>query len=130
MTPMAITAPELPKWRKRLEWHFGEMCASGQFTPDDLAQQIERRERQLWVALDGEEVRCAVLTMVQADRLSTVTVTHCVGAGYRDWLHMWPVLEGWAREMGSQRIEALARPGWERVLTGMRKTHVLLEKRL
>lgn len=130
MTPVAVPASDLDLWLDRIGWHLAEMCASGQFEPEDLVEQIRRRERQLWLAVDGDDVRCALLTIVQADRFSTVTVTHCVGSGFRDWLHLWPVIEEWARQIGSKRVEALTRPGWERVLTGLRKTHVLLEKRL
>ena len=131
MTPIAVPAPELDAWLPRIEWHLKSFCRSGQWTPEELVEQIRSRDRQLWVVFDGE-VRAAVLTAVMADRLNTVQVTHCAGRGAGDWLHLWPVLEGWARDIGAKRIEAVARPGWERKLKdmGMRKTHVVLEKRL
>ena len=131
MTPVPVTAERLDDFLPFLEWHLEQFAANGQFRPDDFVTQIRQKDRQLWIVWD-KEVKAAMLTSVMADRLDTVLVTHCAGKDFKDWLHMWPVIEGWAREFGAKRIEVIARPGWERVLRpfGMKKTHVVLEMRL
>jgi len=95
----------------------------------DLIEHIRDRTRQLWIAFDGR-VRAVVLTQVGDDRLKTVRITHVAGDGFEEWAHMRSIIKAWAREMGSRRLEAIARPGWERVAREMRKTHVVLEERL
>jgi hypothetical protein len=95
----------------------------------DLIEHIRDRTRQLWIAFDGR-VRAVVLTQVGDDRLKTVRITHVAGDGFEEWAHMRSIIKAWALEMGSRRLEAIARPGWERVAREMRKTHVVLEERL
>lgn len=75
-------------------------------------------------------MRAACLTLVNKDRLKSVSVTHCAGDGMGDWFHMLGMIEAWAKDIGAERMEVICRPGWERVLKDMRKTHVILEKRL
>lgn len=132
MTPVAVPSEQLDEWLPRVEWHFASFCRNGQWEPEDLIEQIRDRQRQLWLVTDGEDVLCALLTSVLADRMDTVHVSHCAGSGMHRWAQMFDVIEAWARELGAKRIEAVTRPGWERVLKGMglEKTHVVLEKRL
>lgn len=126
-----VPASDLDMFLPLLGWYFDQFAANGQFTPEDFIDQIRDRKRQLWVIVEGD-VKCAMLTSLLEDRLNTVVVTHCCGRDMREWLHLWPVIEGWAREIGAKRIEVVARPGWERVVGkfGLKKTHVVLEKRL
>lgn len=126
-----VRADELDDVLPLIGWHLDQFSATGQFTPEDFVAQIRNRERQLWLVI-SDDVKCVMLTSVLADRLDTVLVTHCCGHDMAEWLHLWPVIEAWARELGAKRIEAITRPGWERVLKkfGMEKTHVVLEKRL
>jgi hypothetical protein len=132
VTPRAVPAGEIDDWLPRIAWHLAEFAANGATTPDELIADLRDRQRQLWLVDDDGDVLCALLTQVMGDRLWTVRVTHCAGRDYERWLDLWPVIEEWAREIGSKRIEALARPGWQRPLKafGMVPTHVLLERRL
>jgi hypothetical protein len=41
-----------------------------------------------------------------------------------------PELEDYARKNGATRMRSVFRPGWERLLPGYRKTHVVMEKAL
>jgi len=131
VTPVPVPATELDKWLPQIGWHIESFCRNGQWEPDDFIGQIRSRDRQLWLVVD-DEVKAALVTSVLGDRLNTVQLSHCCGKGMGEWLHLWPVIEAWARDIGAQRIEAITRPGWERVLKdmGLKKTHVVLEKRL
>lgn len=121
-----VPANEARYWKRELAWNFERFCADGSIDPDELWDDIENMRRQLWVV----KGKAAVLTTVRPDKLKTCVVTHAAGRDMRGWVHLWEYLENWAREIGCERIEAVARPGWERVLKDMRKTHVILEKRL
>jgi hypothetical protein len=126
-----VPAKELDEWLPRIEWHLASFCENGQLTPDRLIRDIRGRDRQLWIGLD-EEVRAVALTEVLDDEFQSVHVSHCAGNGFREWFHLWLGIEAWARERGARRIETTCRPGWERPLKtlGLRRSHVLLEKRL
>lgn len=130
MQAVPVRAEYLAAWVPLIRDHIEALCANGQWEPEQLLDQIASRDRQLWVARDDERVRAVVLTAVLTDNLKTVQLTHATGDGMPEWLHLFSVIEEWARAIGAKRIEAVARPGWERVLKDMRKTHVILEKRL
>jgi hypothetical protein len=131
MKAIAVTADDLGQWLPEVWPFLAEICRPGYYEPADIVADLEARKRQLWLAHDGK-VRAVVLTQVQADRLGTVRVAHVAGDGLAGWLHLWGVIEAWARDMGARRIEAVARPGFERALApfGMKKTYVTLEKAL
>ena len=124
-----VPSAELDGWLDQIEWHLNSFCESGLFTPDDLIADIRACDRQLWLAVDTR-VRAACLTLVNEDRLKSVSVTHCAGDGMLEWFPMLGLIEDWARDIGSKRFEVICRPGWERVLRDLGKTHVILEKRL
>lgn len=132
MRVVPVPANVLDEYLPKIGWHLDQFSANSQFLPEDFVAQIRDRERQLWLAEDAGEIKCVMLTSVLSDRLDTVLVTHCCGHDMSEWLRLWTVIEAWARERGAKRIEAVARPGWERMLSrfGMKKTHVVLEKRL
>jgi len=129
LTPVAVPADRLDEWLPLIQWHLDQFAASGEWAPVDLIGHLRDRTRQLWIAFDGR-VRGVALTQVGDDRLRTVRITHVAGDGFREWADLRDVIKAWARELGSQRLEAVARPGWERVAREMRKTHVVLEERL
>lgn len=131
MRLLGVPAGDLDAWLPRIGWHLDQFAANGQFTPADFIEDIRQRDRQLWVGLDGG-IKAVALTMVLGDRLKSVCISHACGENPASWLGLWDGLEAWAREIGARRIETQCRPGWERVLKGkgLRKAHVLLEKRL
>ena len=131
MTPIPVTTGMLDDFLPFLAWHFAEFTKGGQISSGTMIEQLRSGQRQLWVAWE-DGIRCAVLTMVLDDLRKTVLVSHGAGEGMQDWVGLWPVIEDWARDIGADCIEVNARPGWERVLRdyGLKKTHVVLEKRL
>jgi hypothetical protein len=119
----------LDEWLDQIGWHLGSFCESGLFEPEDLIADIRNRDRQLWLAVD-DRVRAVCLTLVNEDRLKSVSVTHCAGDGMGEWAYMLGLIQDWARAIGSKRFEVICRPGWERILKDVKKSHVILEKRL
>lgn len=124
-----VSNEEVSEWIEPLDWHFRSFCGDGSLNPGDLWDDVACKRRQLWVAM-AEKPLAAVLTTVRDDNYQTCVLTHAAGEDMRSWLHLWDKIEAWAKGIGCERIEAIARPGWERVLRDMKKTHVVLEKRL
>ena len=115
-----------------IEEFLAEFTERGKYTVSDLIEEIEARDRQCWAVLHGQEVRAVALTQISGVRKRVCHVTHLTGDGLNEWKDAFLTIESWARSQGCVRIEALARPGYERVGKpyGLRKSHVLLEKDL
>jgi len=124
-----VLSTELDEWLPRIGWHLEKFCANGQWEPSDLISLIRSRQSQLWIAAN-HEIKAVMLTEVGTDRLKTVTITHLAGKDRSEWLHLLADIKAWAVELGSKRLKAVTRPGWERVLADFKKTHVILEVRL
>lgn len=92
-----------------------------------------RRDMQLWLAAgDGEnpiEAVC-VTEIVAYPREKRCGIVFCAGRNAARWLHHLEAIENWARKQGCAALELQGRPGWERLLEGWDKTHVLLRKRI
>lgn len=127
-----IPGAEIRKYSRFLTPYLQEFTGNGQWHVEDLLDHIESRERQCWLVMKENSPRAVALTQISDDRLSTCRITNVTGTGLREWSDAYLEVESWARSIGSARLEALARPGYERVGKpyGLRKTHVLLEKDL
>mgnify|MGYP000297362435 CR=1 FL=1 len=133
MTPRAFDTPaQIDAFAPAIRWHLEEFAKNGEATPQDFIDQIRDTHIQLWLVEDGGKVVCALLSKINANRLKTCEITHCAGANYSQWVGLWGIVEGWAKDIGCKRIKAITRPGWERPLKtfDMKKTHVVLEKEL
>lgn len=104
--------------------------------PEHSLREIQENVRdlswQLWMVWDTDKARCVAvigteLHTGQDDRISA-HILFCAGRGVRDWVHVINGLENWARDNGAYRIRGMMRPGWERLINGYRRTHVVLEK--
>jgi hypothetical protein len=87
---------------------------------------------QLWLALDGAEIACALLTDIAVyPRMRTMRCIGVVGHRPRRWMHLLAAVErAAAQNFGCQRMEALHAPGHERLLKtgGWRLYHFWSEK--
>lgn len=131
MKVIAVKHDETRHWIDRLDWHFREFEKNEVLSAPQLWADIREKQRQLFVVVD-QEVKAVVLTRIADDEAQSCVVTHAAGYDRPSWQHLWRVLEGWAASIGCKRIEAITRPGWERILKDfqMKKTHVVLEKDL
>lgn len=120
-----------PDLRAKIEPFLSKFTNRGQVTTDDLVKQIKSRTRQLWLVAETD-IRAVLLTQIDSDLTKTCRITHLTGVGRKEWEHLFPKIEDWARSQGCTRFEALARPGWSRIgqRYGLKSTHVLLEKDL
>lgn len=132
MRLIGIPRDQLDGVAERLTPFLGEFLEGGRYTIDDRLEDIRRGDRQCWMILDKGQIRAVALTQISAERFKTCWITHLTGEGLREWATAFNEIEAWARHMGCTRIEAVARPGYERFgeRFGLRKTHVVLTKEL
>jgi hypothetical protein len=104
------------------------------FDTGDLLQRASKGTLQLWVAWDiAERNALGVMgteTGIGHNNQMLVTILFAAGDEMERWRGQMSEVEDWARSIGASRIKTWARPGWERLLPGFKKTHVMLEKEL
>jgi len=100
-------------------------------TEDEIRKDIESGEGQLWIAWDGEGVKGVCITYVlQHTKSKVCRIWLCTGTEMNLWHHHLATIEAWSKEQGCDTIDAVVRPGWEKIMSNYRKTHVVLEKKL
>ncbi len=102
----------------------------GSHTLEEVLDDITSGRGQLWAAWSHEEgILGCMITFVVPHPLKTVCrIWMCVGRERKRWVHHLATIEAWAKEAGCTSVIAVVRPGWEKVLTDYRKTHVTLER--
>jgi hypothetical protein len=109
---------------------------------DDYREDLESGRKQLWLALEisrlDDEISSsnhailglAVTSIEDYRRLRCCSIYICTGKQMNKWLHFIYEIEKWAHEQGCKRMINYARPGFERLINGYTKTHIILEKDL
>ncbi len=96
---------------------------------DDIAAAIETGRMQLWLlAAPGQIAAIALTEISEYPRKKVCRVIACVGEGRERWQHHLAGIEDWAKEIGCDGMELVARKGWARVMSDYELTHVMLEK--
>ena len=105
--------------------HFKEWCTEGKC--------------QLWILWDVEEpivekkyYGVVITEVIQRPLQKCFYIRIMTGHHREKWQHLIKNLEKFALDNNCDKMELIARPGWERVLRNFRykKSHVLLEKQL
>ena len=128
----AITSEMFADWRERLDWSLNSFCerSGGSLEVEALVSDIMAEGYQVWAVLDDAEVLACALTFMQNDATKTCVISHCAGHDYEQWVgQLLATIRVWSHSLGSTKLEAVTRPGWEKVLRpfGMVKKHVILE---
>lgn len=128
----AITASIFDDWRERLAPHLASFCerSGGSLEIERLVSDIMDEGYQVWAVIDNDEVLACALTFLQDDARKTCVISHCSGRDYEQWAgQLLATIRVWSHSLGSTKLEAVTRPGWQKVLRkfGMVKTHVILE---
>lgn len=105
--------------------------SKGRMTERGLLDAILAAESQLWLSYRDDKPEALMLTeIVTVGTVKTCKMFAATGHNRQHWAGFLGVFEEWARSEGCQVVEAIARPGWEKVLSEYKKTHVVLEKDL
>jgi|APSaa5957512535_1039671.scaffolds.fasta_scaffold00673_5 hypothetical protein len=108
------------------------LARSASHTVAEVKEDLIEGRGQLWAAWTHDEGVLGVMVtyIVEYPRKKVCRIWLCVGRERARWVHHLENVEDWAREKGCVEINAVVRPGWEKVLTDYKKTHVTLEKDL
>lgn len=136
MHGLFVAPGDLVRWADHIRPHIEKMAegSSGRYEWTDIFAALAAGRMQLWIALDGSEIACVLITeIVNYPRLRAMRCIGVSGHRPRRWMQMLKLVEDAAREkFGCAVFEALHQLGHERLLRtgGWHAHHLLSEKRL
>lgn len=107
--------------------------SSGRLTEQSAYDLLCSGKWQCWTYWEGRECLAVVVTRLGVESSGMKTLEALMASGdHRDRWQRLAVeeLKKFAKQEGCALFELVARPGWERVFTEFRKTHVMLELRI
>ena len=141
-----ISAVFIPKDKVELSWNKVEQSVTealirsgGYANSNHFKDWCIEGKCQLWILWDAEEpvvekkyYGVCITEVIQRPLQKCFYIRIMTGHHREKWQHLIKVLEKFALDNNCDRMELIARPGWERILRNFRykKSHVLLEKQL
>ena len=99
------------------------------WTLDEALTALREKSALLWFAIDGGQLRAAVMTRVIPSKFGDVCViVLCSGKKARTWVPLIAGIEKYARNEGCKRMRVSGRDGWARMLPDYKPTMTVLEK--
>lgn len=96
----------------------------------DIEADVIQGKQLLWLAY-GEGIEAAATThLIKTEDRPVCILTACSGHQRERWIPLFNQIENYARNEGAKAMRIYGRKGWERVLSGYRVEHVILEKGL
>lgn len=131
-----IQVDELPYvWPHIQEYiHAGLQHGLGEYTEEDLVRMLQKKDLQLWVAgdMDDLDILGAAITQIQEGKnMKFLDIFLVAGEGI-NWPEHIKELEEWGKEKGCSYIKLCGRRGWKKVLApkGYTEQYVVLSKPL
>ena len=90
----------------------------GRFIASNIYDRIEEDGYQLWVAFDEtNKIKGAVVTNIcNYPQRKILSMTYCGGVDLKEWKDpMLNLLKRYAKDVGCDGIEAVARKGWAKI---------------
>lgn len=123
---------DINEWYPQIEQMVASALAHGtsRVTAEDVFLDLQTGRKQAWIAWNEGVEALVVTELLDTTDGRMCSIFICTGEGRDRWISHIATIEAWAKEEGCTRMEAWARPGWERILKDYKKTHVQLEKRI
>ena len=109
----------------------------GEFDKFDILRFLLTQEMQLWLAVDGEQIKGITVTqLIHFPRYKAMQVVLMAGKdAFNGWFReMMAAVETHARVMGAKKIQECGREGWERMERrlnlGFKKAYTVMVKEL
>ena len=110
----------------------GAKAPDNHYTLEGLKEVLTDELWQLWVAWNGSEVLCTLMTEVYIDMegKKVGSIRFISGKNRKEWLGLIDELEEQMIRIGVVRLEMLARKGWAKEFPDYRLTRIFLTKDL
>ena len=136
VVPFFVGREAFPAFVERVAPHLARMAdgSDGRYAADDIREAIASGRFQLWLALEGADILCVMVTeIITYPRLRALRCIGVVGHRPRRWMDLMENVEHAAKTVfGCRKMEALCQPGHERLLQtgGWQIFHYLCAKDL
>jgi hypothetical protein len=103
--------------------------ANGRFELKDAKKFLEDKDWVLWVSIRNKKIEAIAITEVlQYSKKKMCMVRIMTGENYANWIGLEDGIAKWAKSVGCDGMEAIARKGWARVMKDYEQSHVFLER--
>jgi hypothetical protein len=114
------------------------MRSGNHYNSNDIKESCIDGNMQLWIGWDPSKPKedahyaTCVTEIIVRPNSKTFSIFIMTGRNMKDWVHNLDKLAEFARNKDCTHFEAVARPGWERVLKrfNFKKSHIYLERKL
>lgn len=97
----------------------------------DIEYDVLCGDQLLWLAWDGKSIEAAATThLVVTSGTKVCILTACAGQHREQWMPLFEQIEQYAKNEKCSCVRIFGRRGWERVLSGYRVEHIIMEKAL
>ena len=92
----------------------------GRYEVEDIYDSIMDYDHSLWIAMDGAQIKGAVVTnFIFYPKKKYLCMSFCGGVELDSWKDsMLKLLQHWAFDNQCDGLEATARPGWTKIFKG------------
>ena len=89
----------------------------GRYTVSNIYDLVKEGDYQLWVAIDGQDFKGAVVTnIITYPQRKLLGLQFCGGEELDTWKEpMLNLLKQFAKDVGCEGLESTGRPGWAKV---------------
>jgi hypothetical protein len=102
----------------------------GRFTVENAYKFISEKDWVLWVSIRNKTIEAIAITEVlNYPNRKICAVRVLTGKDYANWIGLEDGIASWAKSVGCDGMEALARKGWAKIFTQYDCTHVFLERK-
>lgn len=135
MLLIRITEENFEDYWKPIEPLLRGCCerSNGRFSVETSLEALRKGNWQFWVGID-EKTRVKLFgtseILIMDTGLKVLNVIFVTGSEMKSWVHLIDEVGLWGKAQGCSIIQALARPGWQKILKDWTLTHVLLERGL
>ena len=85
----------------------------------------------LWLAVVDGEIKAALVTQIhEAQTWRACEILAIGGDGMKQWFHLLPMIEQYAKMNGCKKVYFTGRIGWERVMETYTVAQVVMERQL
>ena len=96
----------------------------------DIENQVLAGDQLLWLAISDHIEAAATTKLIKTGERKICILVACSGSQRERWFSLLAQIETYARNEGCKCVRIYGRRGWERVLSGYRVEHVILERAL
>lgn len=128
-----ISGEDTDKYREIINSHVDSFVAllKGRYGRDDVFEQIKEGNWTLWVTHEDSKLKAVIITQVMTyPKIKEFQILLCHGENYKDWCYLISKMEEYAKLLGCDKMVALGRMGWEKILPGYKRSYVCIEREL